>query len=509
MREWLTTTDHKKIGILYLLTALFFFLAGGFLALLIRIQLMHPGNTFVAPDTYNQLFTMHGSLMIFLFAVPIGVGGFGNYLVPLLIGARDVAFPRLNAISYWIYLAGGLIFAASMLLTEPNPNGWTNYPPLSNQVYSPSLGVDMWIFGIHLVGVSSIMGGINFIVTILHLRAPGMTLHKMPLFVWTVFVTAWLQLIVTPVLAGVITMLLLDRRLGTGFFVPALGGDPIMWQHLFWFYSHPAVYIMILPAFGMISEVVPVFSRKPIFGYLAIAYSSVFIGLYGLLVWGHHMFATGIPAGERLFYMVITMLIAVPTGIKIFSWIATMWGGSLEYRTPMLFAIGFIAFFLIGGLSGIYLASIPVDIQVTHTYFIVAHLHYVLFAGTVMGIFAGLYYWFPKMSGRLFNETLGKWHFWLTLLSMNVVFFPMHTLGLAGMPRRFYTYPAQFADTNYWISLGAYVLAVAQILPLINLIWAARHGPEAGDDPWQGRTLEWTVSSPPPPYNFDDLPRIS
>lgn len=505
--RWLTTTDHKRIGILYLATGFLLFLVGGLFALFIRAQLIRPENTLLTPDQYNQFVTMHATSMIFMAIIPMLIG-VANYMVPLLIGARDVAFPRINAISYWLLPFGALMMFSSFLIDGASANGWTQYPPLSGGFFSPGRGVDFWIFGLHLLGLSSIMGGVNFLVTILNMRAPGMTLHRMPLFCWTVLVTSWLQVIATPVLAGVLTMLLFDRNFGTSFFRPEQGGDPLLWQHLFWFYSHPAVYIMIVPAFGIISEVLPVFAGKPIFGYLAVAYSSVAIGILGFFVWAHHMFATPLPASVRTFFMFVTMLIAVPTGVKVFSWVATLWGGNIRFTTASLFAIAFVAFFLIGGLSGIFLASVPVDIHLTHTYFVVAHIHYVLFAGSILAIFAALFYWFPKMTGRMLDERLGKIHFWLTIVSMNVTFFPMHVLGIMGMPRRYYTYPAQFTGLNTMESIASFVLGAAQLMLVYNVFASLRKGEKAPDDPWQGNTLEWTISSPPPPHNFDEIPVV-
>jgi cytochrome c oxidase subunit 1 len=505
--KWLTTTDHKKIGIMYLVTAFVLFMVGGLFALLVRAQLIVPQSNFLSGNQYNQMVTMHATVMIFMAIIPLLVG-FSNFAVPLLIGARDVAFPRINAIAFWLLPLGAvLMFASFFVPGGAAGGGWTQYPPLSGPGYSGA-GVDFWILGLHVLGVSSIMGGLNFIVTILNMRAPGMTLHKMPLLCWTVLVQSWLQVIATPVLAGVLTMLLFDRNFGTSFFRPEQGGDPLLWQHLFWFYSHPAVYIMILPAFGIISEILPVFSGKPIFGYLAIAYSSVAIGVLGFVVWAHHMFATGLPASIRTVFMFLTMLIAVPTGVKVFSWVGTLWGGNIRFTVASLYAIAFVAFFLIGGLSGLFLASIPVDLQLTHTYFVVAHIHYVLFAGSMLGIFAGLYYWFPKMTGRMLDETWGKVHFWITITSMNLTFFPMHVLGIMGMPRRYYQYLPQFADLNFIESVSSFVLGVAQFIFIANVIYSWRKGVKAPDDPWGGKTLEWTVSSPPPAHNFDEIPSL-
>jgi cytochrome c oxidase subunit 1 len=407
----------------------------------------------------------------------------------------------------------GLVLISSFFFGGASQNGWVAYPPLSTRAYSPNMGVDLWIFGLHLAGTSSIMGGLNFIATIMNMRAPGLTLHKMSLFSWSWLVTSWLQVIGTPVLAGAITMLLFDRNLGTAFFKPEMGGDPILYQHLFWFYSHPAVYIMILPVFGIISQVVPAFSRKKIFGYIPIAYSSIAIGFFGFLVWAHHMFATGINPWFLTFFMLVTMMIAVPTGIKIFSWIATMWGGVVTINTPMLFAIGFIAFFTIGGISGTYLSALPFDIHTFGTYFVVAHIHYVLFAGSVLGMFAGAYYWWPKMTGKMYNEKLGLAHFWITAIALNCTYLPMHVLGIEGMPRRIAVYAPQFEPLNQFISISSFVLGAAQLLFLANLIWTHYKGPKVTvDDPWDHhpdtRTFEWETTTPPPHDNFATPPVV-
>lgn len=503
------TTDHKKIGVMYLWTSFIFFLVGGAMALVLRMQLWGHHNDLMSGSFFNQMLTMHASVMIFLAIIP-AVTGFGNLVLPLHLGARDVAFPRLNALGFWLVPVAGILMSSSFFLGGASENGWTAYPPLADRQYSPGLGVDFWIFGVHLLGTSSITGGLNFIITILNMRAPGLGFHKMTLFSWSWFVTSWLQVIATPVLAGAITMLLFDRNLGTSFFRPATGGDPILFQHLFWFYSHPAVYIMILPVFGIVSQVVPAFSRKPIFGYGPIAYSSVAIGLFGLVVWAHHMFGTGLNPWFLTFFMVLTLAIAVPTGVKIFSWIATMWGGVVSFQTPMLFCIGFVAFFTIGGLSGIMQGAIPFDTHVTGTYFIVAHIHYVLFSGSVMGLFAGLYYWLPKMTGKMYHEGLGKLHFWLTAISMNFAFFPMHYLGLQGMPRRVAYYAPQFEFINQVVTVSAMVLGFAQLLVFANLFYVWKFGKKVGNDPWNHepntRTFEWEIPSPPPHFNFDDLP---
>lgn len=510
VREWMMTTDHKKIGVMYLWASFIFFLVGGAMALVIRAQLMSHHNGLMSGSFFNQMLTMHASVMIFLAIIP-AVTGFGNLILPLHVGARDVAFPRLNAMGFWLVPIGAIVMLSSFFLGGSSENGWTAYPPLADRQYSPGIGVDLWIFGLHLLGTSSITGGLNFIITIFNMRTPGLTFNKMTLFTWSWLVTSWLQVIATPVLAGAITMLLFDRNLGTSFFKAATGGDPILFQHLFWFYSHPAVYIMILPVFGIVSQVVPAFSRKPIFGYGPIAYSSVAIGVFGLVVWAHHMFGTGLNPWLLSVFMFLTLAIAVPTGVKIFSWIATMWGGVVSFQTPMLFCIGFIACFTIGGLSGIMQGAIPFDTQVTGTYFIVAHIHYVLFAGSVMGLFAGLYYWWPKMTGKMYHEGMGQAHFWLTAISMNFAFFPMHYLGLQGMPRRVAYYAPQFEFINQVVSVSALVLGLAQLLVIANMIYIWKWGKAVGNDPWNHadntRTFEWDIASPPPHYNFEDLPK--
>jgi cytochrome c oxidase subunit 1 len=505
--KWLRTTDHKEIGIMYLVASFLFFLVGGFFALGVRGQLLTPEMKLLSPDLYNQFLTMHATSMIFLFIMP-ALSGFGNYAVPLQIGAKDMAFPRVNNLAFWMVPFGAMIALSSFLFGSSAAAGWTSYPPLANAIYSPGRGVDLWILSVHVLGASSIMGALNFVVTIMNMRAPGMGLFKMPIFCWTWLVTAMMQIFATPVLAGAITMLLTDRNFGTNFFAAAKGGDNVLFQHLFWFYSHPAVYIMILPAFGIISEILPAFSKKPIFGYHAMAWSTIAIGILGYIVWGHHMFSTGISAGLRTYFMVATMFIAVPTGVKIFSWCLTMWGGVLEFKVPMLFAVAFVGFFLIGGLSGIYCASLPFDLFIHDTYFVVAHIHYVLFAGSVMGILGGIYYWFPKMTGRMMDEGLGKLHFWITLTAMNVTFFPMHFLGLMGMPRRIFTYDVMYSQWNMVCSVGAFVLGFAQLIFVYNVLVSRKNGAPAGNNPWGAKTLEWTISSPPPAHNFDEIPVV-
>ena len=506
--DWLTTVDHKKIGIMYIVNSFLFFFAAGILALVVRSELAVPGLQFLDEATYNQAFTMHGTIMIFLFIVPI-LAGFGNYIVPLQIGAPDMAFPRINALSFWLLPLGGLLILSGYLFGGAAAEGWTGYNPLTQAKYSPGPGTDLWIIGLVLVGTASILGSVNFIATIFKMRAPGMTLFRMPIFVWTVLVTATLILLATPVLTAGLIALFIDRNYGGSFFDPAAGGNPILWQHIFWFFGHPEVYIVILPAMGIVSEILPVFSRKPLFGYRAFVYATIGIGLLSWSVWAHHMFTTGVVFLP--FFSFMTALIAVPTGVKMFNWLAMMWRGSLSFTTPMLFAIGFIAMFLIGGISGVMMASAPVDFHLQDTYFAVAHLHYVFFGGSVFGVFAATYFWFPKMTGRRLNERLGKVHFWLHFVGFNLTFFPMHSLGITGMPRRI----ADYDPTNTgWIILnsmetvGAFIIAISIFPFLVNVIATLINGERVGDDPWEANTLEWATSSPPPPYNFDVLPPI-
>jgi cytochrome c oxidase subunit I len=503
-REYFSfSTDHKVIGIQYLVTSFVFYLIGGVLAELVRTELATPQVDFVSRETYNALFTIHATIMIFLWIIPTLTGGFGNFLVPLMIGARDMAFPRLNAIAFWIIPPSGILLLCSFFV-GPASAGWTSYPPLSLTVNKA--GEAIWIAGVILLGTSSIMAGLNFIVTILKMRIPSMPLLKMPLFCWAMMATSALQLVATPVLTGAMVLLGFDLLVGTAFFNPTGGGDPIVYQHMFWFYSHPAVYIMILPAFGMISEILPTHARKPIFGYKAIAYSSLAISFLGLIVWAHHMFTSGTPDWLRMFFMIATMIIAVPTGIKVFSWVATVWGGKLRLCSAMLFAMAFVSMFVIGGLSGVMVASVPFDIHVHDTYFIVAHLHYVLFGGSVFGIYAGLYHWFPKMTGRLMNEPWGKVHFILTFVGFNMTFLPMHILGLQGMNRRIAEYDPQYAAINMFCTIGSYILAVSTVPFLFNAIWSWSQGEKAGDNPWNSLTLEWMTTSPPPVENFEEDP---
>ncbi len=489
---WLVTVDHKRIGIMYISTALVFFAAGGILALLMRSQLAVPNEHFLTKNAYNEVLTMHGTTMIFLVIVPI-LAGFGNFLVPLMIGAHDMAFPRLNALSYWFYLLGGIVLWLSFFSQGgSNPTAWTSYVPLSETAFSPGHGVDYWILGLHILTLSSLFGAINFIVTIHHMRAPGMTWMRMPLFIWSIETYAILLVAVLPALSAGLTMLLLDRQAGTHFFAPDKGGNAVLYQHVFWFFGHPEVYIMVLPVFGMISEILPVFSRKPIFGYKAVAFSTIGIAFYSMLVWAHHMFAVGMPIGLDAFFMISSMIIAVPTGVKIFNWLATMWRGNLIFDTPLLFAIGFIALFTMGGLSGIFLAAFPIDWQVTDTYYVVAHFHYVLFGGSMFGIMAGSYYWWPKMFGRRLDERLGKWHFWLLFVGFNLTFLPQHMLGLLGMPRRIWTYHhgGLWEWYNLTSSIGSGIMFLGLLVFTWNIVRTARVGRRVGNDPWLGDTLE-------------------
>ncbi len=506
--SWITTTDHKKIGIMYLYTVLAFFLLGGVEALLLRIQLGAPDNTFLSPEKYNQIFTMHGTTMIFLVVVPLWAG-FANYLVPLMIGARDVAFPRINAWSYWMFLFGGIALYASVFFQPPEA-GWFSYVPLSSKEYSPSGGQDAWIYMVHLTGLSSMLGAVNFIATIHNMRAPGMGWGRIPLFVWTILIYAYLIVLALSSLAATVTMLLLDRNFGTHFFDPTQGGSALLWQHLFWFFGHPEVYILVLPAFGVFSEVLPVFARKPIFGYKAIAASTAGIAFLGMLVWAHHMFATPMSTVVLAFFMLSSFLIAVPTGVKIFNWVATLWRGTIEYRVPLLYCVGGIATFLMGGITGIFLAVFPVDWQLTDTYFVVAHFHYTAFGGAAFAGVGALYYWFPKMSGRMLSESLGKVSFWLFLIGFHVTFLIQHSAGLSGMPRRVYEY----ADVdhlhlyNLISTIGSFILALGVLLTVINVVRSLKKGAIAGPDPWKANTLEWFTPSPPPENNFDVVPRV-
>jgi cytochrome c oxidase subunit I len=509
--SWVTTVDHKRIGLLYIGTSLVFFAAGGILALLMRAQLAQADEHFVTRNTYNELFTIHGTTMIFLFIVPFWAG-LANYLVPLMIGARDMAFPRLNALSYWLFLFGGLTMFLSFLASGGAAKaGWYSYPPLSEEFFSPGNGQDLWILSLHLVAISSLVGAINFVCTIHNMRAPGMSWMRIPLFVWAIEIYSILLIAVLPVIGVALTFLLLDRQAGTHFFLPDQGGSALLYQHLFWFFGHPEVYIIILPGMGVISEVIPVFSRKPIFGYKAIAFSTVAIGFYSMLVWAHHMFSVGLPNFLNVFFMLSSMVIAVPTGVKIFNWLATTWRGNLIFDTAMLWALGFIAIFTIGGLSGIFLAAFPVDWQVTDTYYVVAHMHYVMFGGGVFAVFAGLYFWWPKLFGRVLDEGLGKLHFWLVFIGFNLTFFPQHMLGLMGMPRRNFTYSEHGLTQAYNLlsTIGSGVMTIGMLVFVWNIVKTARKGVRAPNDPWLADTLEWYTTSPPPEWNFDRIPYVT
>jgi cytochrome c oxidase subunit 1 len=497
-------TDHKVIGIQYLVTAFVFYMIGGALATAMRTELATPDPDFVTPDVYNGLLTLHGTVMLFLWIVPAGAG-LANYLIPLMIGARDMAFPRLNAIAFWMIPPSGILLIGSFFF-EPPTAGWTSYPPLS--LNTGLLGELIWILSILIGGTASILGAINFFVTILKMRVPSMPVTKMPLFCWAMLATSLLILISTPVLAGALILLLFDLVAGTAFFNPTGGGNPVVYQHMFWFYSHPAVYIFVLPLFGAISEVIPVHARKPIFGYRAIAYSSLVISFLGLIVWAHHMFTSGTPPWLRMFFMITTMTIAVPTGIKVFGWVATLWRGKIAYTSAMLFALGFLSTFVIGGISGVMLAAVPFDIHVHDTYFVVAHFHYVLFGGAVFGVYMAVYHWFPKMTGRMMNEFWGKVHFVLTFVGMNLTFMPMHELGLMGMNRRIALYDPQFTDLNVLATIGSYIMAVSTIPFLINAVWSWAYGEKAPANPWRALTLEWQTLSPPMIENFEELPAL-
>jgi cytochrome c oxidase subunit 1 len=497
-------TDHKVIGIQYMVVAFVFFIIGGILAEIMRTELALPETQFVGGSAYNQLFTIHGTIMIFLWIIPAFIG-LANYAVPLMIGANDMAFPKLNAFSFWLTIPGAILLLSSFVVGGAE-SGWTAYPPLSLQ--TPA-GQTLWAISLQFIGFASIFGAVNFLVTIFNMRAPGMTLMRMPLLSWAMIATSIIIILGTPVLSAALAMLTIERLLGANFFSGGVGGDPLMWQNLFWFYSHPAVYIMILPGFGIISEVLPVFSRKPIFGYKLIAFSSLAIAIFGFLVWAHHMFTSGMDPFLRVPFMVTSMIIAVPTGVKIFSWLATIWGGKLHFTTPMMFALAFISMFVIGGISGIFLASVPIDIHVQDTYFVVAHLHYVLFGGSVMAIYAGLYYWYPKITGRMYSERWGQLHFWMNFIGFNITFLPLHIVGLEGMPRRVADYSPEFMALNFISTLGSFLLA-ASTLPFIwNAIWSLFKGKPAGANPWRSLTLEWTVSSPPPIHNYPTPPVVT
>lgn len=508
--SWVSSIDHKQIGIMYLIITLIYFLLGGLEALLIRVQLVHPGNDFLTPEAYNQLFTMHGTTMIFFVVMPFLIG-VGVYLLPLMIGARDMAFPRLNALSFWLFFFGGILLYYSFLTQSGAPDvGWFAYAPLSEKPFSLNKGPTYWALGLLASGIGSVASGLNNVVTILTMRTPGMTMRRIPLFVWMMLVTSFLLVFVIPIITAAFAMMLLDSILGATFFTPAHGGSAILWQHFFWGFGHPEVYILILPAFGIISEVIPVFSRKPIYGYEFVAASTVAIGLLSLGVWAHHMFAVGLGNVTNAFFSLASMLIAIPTGVKVLNWVATMWGGRINFATPMLFGTAFIIEFVVGGLTGVAIASVPIDWVVTDSYFIVAHFHYAIFGGSVFAIFAGVYYWFPKFTGRMLSETLGKWHFWLTVVGFNMTFFIQHFLGVMGMPRRTYTY----YDMPYWGSMnlistiGALILGLSVIVFVWNILASLRHGRPAGDNPWNAWTLEWATTSPPAVENFELVPPV-
>ena len=505
-RRWLYATNHKDIGTLYLTFAFIMFLSGGVLALAIRAELFRPGLQFWQPELFNQFTTLHGLIMVFGAIMP-AFTGLMNWMIPLLIGAPDMAFARMNNWSFWLLPPAALLLMLSFAVPGgAAAAGWTLYAPLSTQM---GVGMDMTIFAIHIMGISSIMGSINIITTILNMRAPGMTLMKMPMFVWTSLITAYLLIAVMPVLAGAVTMVLTDRHFGTHFFNAAGGGDPVLYQHIFWFFGHPEVYIMALPAFGVVSQVIPAFSRKPLFGYHSMVYATSSIAILSFMVWAHHMFTTGMPATAQLFFMYSTMLIAVPTGVKVFNWVATMWQGAMSFETPMLFAIGFVCLFTMGGLSGVVLSVAAVDVQLQDTYYVVAHFHYVLVAGALFSLFSATYYWLPKWSGRMYNERMGRFHFWWSLVWFNVTFFPMHFLGLAGMPRRIPDYALQFTDFNRIASIGAFMFGLGQLIFLVNILYSLRHGKTAPQQPWEGaNTLEWQIPTPAPYHSFNPPPQL-
>ncbi|HUQ40429.1 MAG TPA: cytochrome c oxidase subunit I [Acidimicrobiales bacterium] len=507
--SWFTTIDHKRIGILYGVTSFTFFLLGGIEALLLRLQLARPNGNVLSAEMYNQLFTMHGTTMVFLVVMPLSAA-FANYLIPLMIGARDVAFPRLNAFSYWCFLLGGSFLYSSFFLGGAPDGGWFGYAPNTSITFSPGHNIDFWVFGLQILGVASTTGAVNLIVTALNMRAPGMTLLRMPIFVWMSLVAQFLTLFALPVITIALFLLMFDRLFGANFFNPGAGGDPVLWQHLFWIFGHPEVYILILPAMGIVSEIIPVFARKPLFGYAVMVFSGVAIGFMGWGVWVHHMFSVGLGPYAVSAFSVSTMFIAVPTGVKIFNWLGTLWGGSLRFTTPMLFAVGFIAMFTIGGLSGVTHAISPHDRQQTDTYYVVAHFHYVLFGGALFGLMGGFYYWWPKVFGHMLSDRIGKVHFWLWFLGFNLTFGPMHILGLQGMPRRIDTYAEKmgFDAWNMVATVGAFVIALSVLVFLVNVAVSRKNRTVATADPWDGRTLEWSIPSPSPYYNFADVPQV-
>jgi len=507
--SWITTVDHKRIGIMYGVSAFVFFMLGGLEALLLRIQLGSADNTFLSPDVYNQLFTMHGTTMIFLGVMPLSAMFF-NFMIPLQIGARDVVFPRLNSFSFWMFLVGAIVLNVSFVFNAAPNAGWFGYANLTETQYSSGLNTDFWVIGLMALGVASLAAAVNFFVTIINMRAPGMRLLRMPMFVWMSFITQMLLLLAFPIITVALIFLLVDRYFGANFFQPDANGDPMLWQHLFWIFGHPEVYILILPPFGIVSEILPVFSRKPLFGYAAMVFSGAFIAVLGFGVWSHHMFATGMGPIADASFGLLTMLIAIPTGVKIFNWIGTIWGGSLQMKTPMYFALGFIAMFIIGGLSGIMHAAVPADLQQTDTYFVVAHFHYVLFGGSIFALLAGAYYWMPKMFGFMLSERIGKIQFWLMFIGFNITFFPMHFLGLHGMPRRVYTYPEGlgFEFWNLIETAGSMLLGFSFLVFIWNIWLSKRAGVAAPADPWDGATLEWSIPSPPQEFNFAEIPTV-
>ena len=507
---WLTTIDHKRIGILYGVTAFVLFVMGGVEALIMRTQLAQAELDLVSPETFNQLFTMHGTTMIFLAIMPMGAAFF-NFVIPLQIGARDVAFPRLNAFSYWTFLAGAIMLNGSWFLGGAPNAGWFGYAPITGAAYNPGHGIDFWIMSLQILGIASLAAAFNFIVTIINMRAPGMTLMRMPLFTWMTLITAFLLVLAFPVITVALIELMFDRFFGTNFFVPAAGANPVLWQHLFWVFGHPEVYILILPAMGIVSEILPTFSKKPLFGYPVVVLSGLIIGFMGWMVWSHHMFTVGLGPIANSVFTITTMAIAVPTGIKIFNWLGTMWKGSLDFSTPMLYSLGFIVVFTIGGISGVMHSQAASDAQQQDTYFIVAHIHYVLFGGSIFALIAGIYYWFPKFTGRMYDEMVGKIGFWLVFAGMNLTFFPMHFTGLDGMPRRIYTYDANMGWElwNTFSSGGAALLAIGMVVFIYNVVIGWTKGKRAEGDPWDGRTLEWSISSPPPEYNFVEIPTVT
>ena len=507
---WLTTVDHKKIGIMYAFSALFFFLVGGVEALLIRVQLMNPESAVIAARTYNQLFTMHGTTMIFLAVMPMGAAFF-NYIMPLQVGARDVAFPRMNSLGLWTFIAGGILLNLSWFFSKGAPAiGWFGYAPITSSQYAPDLGPDFWIMALQLLGIASLVGSFNFITTIINMRAPGLSMMRLPVFTWMTLITSFLLILALPPIAIALAELMFDRHFATNFFHVSGGGKPILWQHLFWIFGHPEVYILILPAMGIISEVLPAFSRKPLFGYPLIVFSGAVIGFLGFAVWSHHMFTTGLGLVATTAFSFLTMLIAIPTGVKIFNWIGTMWGGRIRFTVPMLFAVGFVWMFMMGGFTGIMHSSVPVDSQHQDTYFVVAHFHYVLIGGSIFALFSGVYYWFPKMSGRMMSEAVGRVVFYTMFIGFNLAFFPMHILGMTGMPRRTHTYKSEMGwdGPNFWSTIGAFILGIGVLIFVINLIYSIKKGEKAGKDPWDARTLEWATANPPKEYNFAYTPVV-